>query len=806
MVRAVMKTMIIMLLCVPQATSQQLIQRVNYGILFELKGHLMFTTETWRHTFQITLPKAHDIAPMKLCNDSTETCNVFNALLNHMSTLRVQTIERTTATIDKVDQLIPVTKTSHTGRTTRSLLPFVADLSKSIFGTATEHDVQILAQHMNQLIRKMQLTDRAIRRHGQHISSYMHDVNDRLDKAMYAVKENHRAVNHLFDKMQKSISNSIDITYLATSVLSDQIGTAITYTTLLDDFLHGINDLINGKLSPYLVPSSSLDKVLTDIEQIIKSKHKSFQLVRTDHKFYYNFAEFLYDRDREFLYVTLKIPITNHFSPMDLYETISLPVPVNSSSKHATKLLDMPRFFGITNSKDYFDETKFAKCSKYDNIYQCNFHPTFHSAINPTCSLAIFRNDKSASKNLCNFRFLQNHLQPGIMQLSQHSVLVNNIPMLSLSCTDQQKMVQGCTFCIMHFPCDCAISTQHFYLPPQLSQCKINSSTITKVYPVNLALLQNFFNTTRLAAILPDTTFNTEIPIQTPFFKLYNHKMSEVIAADMPKHLSLRKMANAVKKDQVIFQSMVDPLLDGTITTAEAWSIVPQIITYTSFALATSAILILVYVLFRLRKLTLILMLLNVSPPANSHSVPSPLQYDNQNLITNSQSDVACVTTVQWPHSLLGIFSLSILLMIFVWYYKRYHQHHTTLSLEITTGSSCVSLPILHLPLCPPYWSITFPSNIHNIHVTGTLFPKLHVSWGDFHIDSKFNDKSIFIPCQLSISLIKAYQFKRILKQPFLAFIVIIHNGYSQITDLNPERHDQNNHLYPTIVVTTSQV
>jgi hypothetical protein len=69
-----------------------------------------------------------------------------------------------------------------------ALLPFVGDLSKSIFGIATENDVRVLAGHINALTRQQKKVVRALARHGGDLSSYINQVGDRMDNLMEGIK------------------------------------------------------------------------------------------------------------------------------------------------------------------------------------------------------------------------------------------------------------------------------------------------------------------------------------------------------------------------------------------------------------------------------------------------------------------------------------------------------------------------------------------------------------------------------------------------------------------------------------------
>jgi len=85
--------------------------------------------------------------------------------------------------------MIPET-TENKGFSKRALLPFVGDLSKSIFVIATENDVHVLAGHINALTRQQNKIARALARHGGDLSSYINQVDDRMDNLMEGINEN----------------------------------------------------------------------------------------------------------------------------------------------------------------------------------------------------------------------------------------------------------------------------------------------------------------------------------------------------------------------------------------------------------------------------------------------------------------------------------------------------------------------------------------------------------------------------------------------------------------------------------------
>lgn len=397
---------IALMLTTCEVQCQMTIQRLNYGIIFQRKGRLSFTPDNWLHTFQIKLPQLTNVPPMPTCNEINTTCTIMTNVLRHMSTIRDEILTRTNDTIVYIKNIIPQTNNTQSERQTRSVLPFIGDLSTTLFGTATFHDVQVLAQHIQLLAKRVGKTNLALQRNGKHVSSFIQTTTNRLDNAFKAINDNHLMVTKLYSNLKKSISDLTSVTSFVTSVLTDQITISTDYFSSLEELRHSIIRLIENQLSPHLIPPHTLVNTLTDIEGMLKSTHHSFRIATTDYKYYYSQPNFLFARDSNNIYITIKIPLTHVDSPFDLYDVISLPVPVDNSTTHATQLLELPDLLGVTRNRNYFIELSqqlFQSCSKFGNEHFCSFQPTLRSAIHPSCLFSIFRNDKILTPNLCNF-------------------------------------------------------------------------------------------------------------------------------------------------------------------------------------------------------------------------------------------------------------------------------------------------------------------------------------------------------------------------------------------------------------------
>lgn len=111
---------------------------------------------------------------------------------------------------------------------------------------------------------------------------------------------------------------------------------------------------VNGKLSPLLLPQEALNSTINDIQQILNSKYPGFHLNQASPADIYSDSNYLYSRNGTKLYITIKLPISHFTDPLHVFKVISLPVPLNSTSKHATHLLGMPDNLILTSNQQFY--------------------------------------------------------------------------------------------------------------------------------------------------------------------------------------------------------------------------------------------------------------------------------------------------------------------------------------------------------------------------------------------------------------------------------------------------------------------
>ena len=296
------------------------------------------------------------------------------------------------------------------------------------------------------------------------------------------------AITYIHTQLQTSIRDLQSNFQQMTTILTKQIQNSNHLNHQLDEIKLGIIDLVKGKLSPMILPPELLQTTINDIQKLLNSKYPEFYVAHTQVDQIYKSDKFLYARQNNSLFITIKLPISAHKHNLKLYDIMSFPVPINSTSTQATQLLDLPNHFVISADQQFYTmltNTELNKCSG-DSSTHCFFNKASIPITTESCILALFTNSKEKVHALCDFRFLHDAIKPSIHELGVSSVVVYRSPILSMECAKQHKMVKGCDYCIFALPCRCSLITEKFFFPPRLTSCHTQTNNITKLHPSQL--------------------------------------------------------------------------------------------------------------------------------------------------------------------------------------------------------------------------------------------------------------------------------------------------------------------------------
>lgn len=770
-------------------SASEVVQRINYGVIFQEQSSLMLAQEYWLHTFHIPLPTRFHVNKVPFCNLSSThqitSCLLLNNLANFIHGLHEQTLLNFNETIRSIHNMIPQTKITSNQRQSRSLLPFIGSLSKSIFGTATMDDVNILAGHINALNHKTERLAVALQQHGAHLSSFISLTDNRMKNLVHGIKANSDYITKVASEFNNKLFDLENAFVNVSEILTNQVNQATLLRSQFTKLENSVESLLEGKISPFLIPKHLLSEIIANIRHKLQKSYQKFYLIQLDASFYYSSGKFIFARHHNDLFVTVKFPISSQRLPLKLYKVISLPVPTSenvTSNMQATQLLSLPDYFAITPHHDYFislQSNELTDCIHSSSSILCLSNWPQSPITVPDCTMALFANNVRQVKELCNFRYLQSVLKSNIIELSPTSVLLYNTPTVVLDCPQEKKILKGCAFCVLHIPCRCSLSTEALFFAPRLVSCYEKLSNYSVIHPVNLALLQQFFDESSLQQIYGNTFFPTPVNMSIPKFTFFNHTIRDVLANDHKAHLNLKKIASAVKNDQKIFKSLAEPLLDGQIQIPQEWPNTSDIITLVSLILAGICLALCIALCIKVRKICTTLLILKEVQHAASQNVPSFIyrQPTSQTQVEET-SDVFIEFT--WVHAsvIISVIVLVILLIVMYLLYKSKSHKGSIIALELTSGGDCVIVPITQLSLCPSYYVITKPT-ISDISASNFPSCKIIAKWSKFSVTDKQTQTTIKIPHKFSVNPWLHYKVSKILQQPFRAYVIIIHNRYA---------------------------
>lgn len=314
-------------------------------------------------------------------------------------------------------------------------------------------------------------------------------------------------------------------------ILINQVHQASSLRTNFAKLENAVGSLSEGKISPFLIPKHILAEVISSIRHKLRQSYHKIYLIQLDSSFYYSSNTFPFARHNSDLFVTVKFPISSQRLPLNQYEVIILPVPTSenvTSKMQATQLLSLSDYFAITPNHDYFlslNSQDLSDCVHGTSILCFSNWPQSPITV-PDCTMALFANNVQQVKELCNFRYLQNVVNSYILL----RFFLYNTPTVVLDCPKEKRVVKGCAFCIFHIPCRCSLSTETLFFAPRLVSCYESISNFSVIHPVNLALLQQFFDEPPLQHIYGNNFFPTPINMSIPELIFYNQNMHDVLA------------------------------------------------------------------------------------------------------------------------------------------------------------------------------------------------------------------------------------------------------------------------------------
>lgn len=756
----------------------EVVSRINYGIVFTHDRTVDAVYDYWTHTYQVNLPVVDNITAYKVvCDDSNPRdarCRAYEKAFLAVDRARAQYTQILNNTLKHIEIVLPKDSIANSqSRSKRKVLGFVSEIGQSVFGFATQGEISRISAHIMALESKQGNSGKVMAQFTEDLSSFMTLSQDRHNKLRQAVTDNHEAISSLATTMQ-TLESSIHDDMEMAALLVQELYHTMALQTSLQEFLSGIHDLLNQKLSSHIIPYQDIVSISENINSKLLQQRSRLKIKTMTTNEIYGTMPFVWTMRNNSLYVTLKFPLVASMSRLKVYKIYYLSIPFNSSIDHATKLSNDAQYVAFSTDHSYYGFPTF-------NMFQGNildaqtYNLPLYPSVEPSCITAIFFQETLEIKRLCDFRVILGSIQPSVTHLNQGQYMVSNVTNLFLTCPGGPQRLPGCNFCIFEVPCLCDFSTDHLYFPPRLAHCVSENDTATLVHPVNLAVLMHFYDQERLLHIQADTVYKETPLVKTPDMHLFTHNLSKIVASDKLEDLSLKRIAHSMREDKQVFKTLSDPVLDS-LSDLQSESIFSwkMILTLVNASLIILLICTCIFLYHKIRVLHMALLALAVTPKVQSTGIdilPTTPLVTPQTPIYITQSD----DMLQW----IIISLLSVLLIIIVFKYLTHTVRRAMIALEISNGSDCVMVPLLSVPHCPKFYHCQSGDNYDNFEVEGWFRPIFTWNKGSLVITHLLDRSRPQLPDRVPVSILTGLRLRRMFRQTIYAYLMAEHANYA---------------------------
>ncbi|XP_060071257.1 uncharacterized protein LOC132551165 [Ylistrum balloti] len=444
----------------------------NYGVTFEDKGTLYPSGNHWKHFFEIELQKFPFVSERP---SPCSNCPWYSEAMEEILALHRQTAVDVGTILGEIKTLLPHHSLVRIpmARKRRSFLPFIGSLAKTLFGTATSSDLTSLSRNVALLRANQQKMAKATSHQIDIFTAAIRNFDYRIDNVFRGITDNHEAIQQLGENFNNSIITSQVAQARLLAAMTKQTRLALTIQTRFEELLMGVLATMQGKLSPLIIPLHTLTNVLSHMQSIVQPH--GFYLTHSHPSFYYKHAKFTIFRRFSNILISVQFPITT--VTLQLFKLNTFPIPLNKTTKHGTQLHTSKDHLLLSQDGNLFSEVSskdLQSCSQSNHIWHCDQHYILRNDTRRSRLFSLFHGKKSDINDNCIFHFVQDIIQPSIIQLNHSHLVLINVSDITLTCKNSKTAEKGCSFCIIAIPCRCSLSSSSMYIDPYWNRCNSN--------------------------------------------------------------------------------------------------------------------------------------------------------------------------------------------------------------------------------------------------------------------------------------------------------------------------------------------
>ena len=690
----------------------------------------------------------------------------------------------------------------------RGLFNFIGSLSHSLFGTASQDQIDEIYGHMKTLASAIEESSSDDQSTASQLSELANKVGTKIHGVVMAINQSTTAYVRLADSvrdMKTSITSLIhtQMEHYARTNLDKSLNNArhLLITRLIftegailqsQQWSKGLLKLHDGQLPQELLSTADLQEALIKLERWIQDKNQDLQILKdAGHlHLYYKATTTRTIVVGDSLIIIASIPITSGTHVFDTFRVSVFPLPIHSETSKGqagfTKINNLPNYFAISKDREFYaelSEAEYKECAT-DNGGFCN-HLMLPTPISrATCCAAIMMNFEAKTLHkLCNFQFFGQTIKPAFYSLGKSRYLLLNLSdTIHVNCPGKPlRRLPPAVIQIATIPCSCKLMAGELTSLTLSTACQANISLKIE-HPMNFAIFTHFNYSAYLEEPAAESTKTTVPLLPIPDLSKIAELISSMAAQDPQNGLSLKDIAAKSTHADLGLEMMEqgEDINSGKLSWL-SWLIVTICVVWAIFV-STG----IMYLMYRLHLLRSIILLTSVQSTnafviSTTHGPTVSAALEEQLLTIMLQSFKWCI--VPLALIMMAYRGKKVYKLIKNWWSKCYKRSQAVspaplsngkleIFMKLSRNGNYVIIYLCSIPFESGQTTITNCPECYQVVSSGKMFPFLHLAWTEtLNYNNNAHDHSITLPTRLAISTRTGRIAKRITTDTALAEI-----------------------------------
>ena len=454
-----------------------------------------------------------DWSKIDLNMDCSELSTSVNDRVNRYN-IKFNEVKNATYSLNK---LISQTEISN-DTSKRAILGFLGDAIGSVFGVATEHQIQNLYNHIQVLQSNTQTAVSSAQGLRESVGKVVKVTNERFEKVWLALEESREHAQTALKETQRWRQDVADrIAYEMHTITEKQswvievMNVGLKTERMLQDqaeVLHHLNiwidsfvELSQNRLPIHLVTPAVLGEHLKEVASKLQRKSTNQKLLH-DHRdlaFYYSEKVTTVLTMNDNIYIHLYIPIGDRETSLTVYDINIFPVSIHQNASQNsnvgyTKLQSDYNYLAVAHNKQFYQlmtAQDLQICQ--NNLHgQCPALGILKDRSTASCEFSLFIDDHENIKASCEFKYYHDKLSTYVIKASDSTYLISSPDHeLIVLCERSRRHYDKTPYVVIRLPCGCQLTVNQYFIPKSISNC-FDDYEIKVGYPLNIPQIAAF--------------------------------------------------------------------------------------------------------------------------------------------------------------------------------------------------------------------------------------------------------------------------------------------------------------------------